>query len=139
VIALSIHSDRRFVTEMLKAGASGYLPKHCAFGELARAIREVMDERVYLSPKVAGGVVEDYMRHLNHASDSAFSVLAGRDREVLQLLAEGKSSKEIAKGLHLSVKTVEWYRREIMNKLGIHTMAGLIKYAIREGLTSPEA
>jgi two-component system, NarL family, response regulator NreC len=139
IIALSVHVDSRFVGAMVKAGAAGYLPKHCAFGELAIAIREVVQGRTYLSPKIAGDVMENYVRNLQPAGASAYEVLAPREREVLQLLSEGKSTKEIAAGLHVSVKTVEWYRREIMTKLNIDTVAGLVKFAIREGLTSSEA
>lgn len=138
IIAISVHVDSRFVGAMVKAGASGYLPKHCAFGELAVAIREVMQGRTYLSPKIAGGVMENYVRNLQPAGAPAYEVLAPREREVLQLLSEGKSTKEIAAGLHVSIKTVEWYRREIMTKLNIDTVAGLVKFAIREGLTSSE-
>jgi DNA-binding NarL/FixJ family response regulator len=138
IIALSVHVDSRFVGAMVKAGASGYLPKHCAFGELAIAIREVTQGRTYLSPKIAGGLMENYVRNLQPANAPAYEVLAPREREVLQLLSEGKSTKEIAVSLHVSIKTVEWYRREIMTKLNIDTVAGLVKFAIREGLTTSE-
>jgi two-component system, NarL family, response regulator NreC len=138
IIALSVHVDSRFVAAMVKAGASAYLPKHCAFGELTTAIREVTQGRVYLSPKITGGVVEDFVRNMQPAGAPAYEVLAPRERQVLQLLAEGKSTKEIAAELHVSIKTVEWYRREIMTKLNIETLAGLVKFAIREGLTSSE-
>jgi two-component system, NarL family, response regulator NreC len=138
IIALSVHVDSRFVGAMIKAGASGYLPKHCAFSELSTAIREVIQGRTYLSPKITGGLVENYVRNLQPAGAAAYEVLASREREVLQLLAEGRSTKEIAAGLHVSIKTVEWYRREIMTKLNIENLAGLVKFAIREGLTSSD-
>ena len=136
VIALSMHSDRRFVAEMLKAGASGYLLKDCAFEDLVRAIRAVIDNQTYLSPGVADVVVGDYVHRLSETDVSAFSILSGREREVLQLLAEGGTTNEIASHLHVSVKTIETHRRNIMKKLDIYSMAELTKYAIREGLTS---
>ena len=139
VVALSMHSDTLFVSEMLKSGASGYLLKDCAFEELARAIRTVVAGRTYLSPSVSGVVVNDYLHRLSKADfSSGLEVLTDREREVLQLLAEGKSTKQIALKLHISVKTVETHRRQIMNKLDIHTVAELTKYAIRKGLTSLE-
>jgi DNA-binding NarL/FixJ family response regulator len=142
VIALSMHSDRRYVAEMLAAGAAGYLLKDSAFDELATAIRAAAEGRVFLSQRVAGVVVDDYVRHLSgEVADMPASpgrTLSTREREVLQLIAEGDSTKEIANGLHLSVKTIETYRRNIMEKLDIHNIAGLIKYAVREGLASLE-
>jgi DNA-binding NarL/FixJ family response regulator len=138
VIALSMHTDRRFVSEMLKAGASGYLVKDAAFEELTGAIQTVTQGRVYLSEGIAGVVVQDYVRHLGggEVEVSPVAKLSPREREVLQLAAEGNSTKEIASHLGLSVKTVETHRRQIMDKLGIYNLAGLIKFAIREGLTS---
>ncbi len=136
IIALSMHSDRRFVVEMLKAGASGYLLKDCALEDLVRAIRVVMANQTYLSPEVAGTVVEEYVRRSPSGDTSAFSVLTVREREVLQLLAEGLSTKNIAAHLHVSVKTIETHRQHIMEKLDTHNIADLIKYAVREGLTS---
>ena len=139
VVALSMHSDRRFMAEILKAGAAGYLLKDGAFDELAGAIRTVIAKKVYLSPRIADVVVEDYVRHLPRNEPSAFAALTPREREVLQLLAEGKATKQAAACLHVSVKTVETHRRQIMTKLDIHSVAELTKYAIREGLTSVEA
>ncbi len=138
VIALSMHADRRFVINMLKAGAHGYLLKDCAFEELAQAIRLVMANKTYLSPGVAEIVVKDYVHRVPGPSQSAFSVLTNREREVLQLMAEGKSTSQIAELLHISVKTVETHRQQIMHKLRIRSVAELTKYAIREGLTSLE-
>jgi two-component system response regulator NreC len=138
IIALSMHSDTLFVTEMLRSGASGYLLKDCAFEELARAIHAVVAGKTYLSPSVSGVVVDDYLHRLSKADFSDSQVLTDREREVLQLLAEGKSTKQIALKLHISVKTVETHRRQMMNKLDIHTVAELTKYAIRKGLTSLE-
>jgi DNA-binding NarL/FixJ family response regulator len=138
IIALSMHSDSLFVTEMLRSGASGYLLKDCAFEELARAIRTVVAGKTYLSPSISGVVVDDYLHRLSKAVLSDSEVLTDREREVLQLLAEGKSTKQIALKLHISVKTVETHRRQMMDKLDIHTVAELTKYAIRKGLTSLE-
>jgi DNA-binding NarL/FixJ family response regulator len=138
IIALSMHSDTLFVTEMLRSGASGYLLKDCAFEELSRAIQTVVEGKTYLSPSISGVVVDDYLHRLTKADFSGSDVLTEREREVLQLLAEGKSTKQIALKLHISTKTVETHRRQIMNKLDIHTVAELTKYAIRKGLTSLE-
>ena len=138
VIALSMHSDRRFVAEMFKAGASGYLPKDCAFEELARAIRAVVAGGKYLSPEIAGVVVKNYVRHLTETDRSAPPSLTSREREVLQLLAEGKSTRQVASCLHVCESTVATHRQHIMEKLDIHSIAGLTKYAVRAGLTSLE-
>lgn len=138
VIALSMHSDRRFVAEMLRAGASGYILKNCAFGELVQAIRGVVRNEIYLSPSIAKQVVEDYKSQLSGKEARTSSPLSAREREVLQLLAEGKSTKDIAATLHVSVKTIEAHRQQIMNKLSLRSVAELTKFAIREGLTSLE-
>lgn len=139
VIALSMHSDTLFISEMLKSGASGYLLKDCAFEELREAIRTVMAGNIYLSPAISDVVVDDYLYRLSKTSSSdSGEVLTDRELEVLQLMAEGKSTKQIALGLYISVKTVETHRRQIMNKLNLHTVAELTKYAIRKGLTTLE-
>jgi DNA-binding NarL/FixJ family response regulator len=137
IIALSMHSDRRYVTGMLTAGASGYLVKDCALEELATALRTVMRGEIYLSPRIAGAVVESLRGAASPVGSSAqVAVLTSREREVLQLLAEGHGTRDIAARLHVSVKTVETHRRQIMTKLGIESVAGLTKFAIREGITS---
>jgi len=138
VIALSMYSDRRFVSGMLEAGASGYLLKDCAFEELVRAIRSVVSHQTYLSPKIAGIVVNRYIGKSPRTESSVFTNLTQREREVLQVLSEGMTTKEIAFHLNVSVKTVETHRRNIMEKLNIHSISELVKYAIREGLTSLE-
>lgn len=139
VIALSIHSNRRFVSDMLRAGASGYILKECLFDELVEAIRTVSKGGIYLSPRITGVVVDDYIKHLSGAGEgTGLSVLTEREREVLQLLAEGKSTKQVALELHVSSKTIESNRRNTMDKLDIDSIAELTKYAIREGLTSLE-
>ncbi len=135
VVALSAHSDRRSVREMLKAGATGYVPKQCAFQELVSAINNVAANHTYLSSRISGIVVEGYIHRPTEDDDTcAYSILTAREREVLQLIAEEKSTKVIAKELYVSPKTVEWHRSQLMNKLGIQSVAGLVKYAIREGL-----
>ncbi len=138
VIALSMYSDRRYVIGMLKAGVSGYLLKNCAFEELARAVSTVMDNQTYMSSKVADTVMQDYTRNLSIEDTSTVSALTTREREVLQLIAEGLSSAQIASRLFVSVKTVSTHRRQIMEKLNIYSIAELTKYALREGLTSLE-
>jgi len=138
VIALSMHSDALYVTEMLKSGACGYLLKDCAFEELTTAIRAVVSGKTYLSPSISGVVVEDYVHRLSRSGERVSDVLTGREREVLQLLAEGKTTKQIALKLHISAKTVETHRRQIMDKLDIHSVAELTKYAVRKGFTSLE-
>jgi DNA-binding NarL/FixJ family response regulator len=136
VIALSAHWDRRSVCEMLKAGASGYLPKRCAFQELVSAIQNVVLNRTYLSSQISGLVVDEYLHRAAEQGKSAYSVLTDREREVLQLIAEGKSTKRIATELFVSPKTIEWHRSQLMKKLHIESIAELVKYAISEGLTS---
>jgi len=138
VIALSAYADRRYVLEMLKAGAVGYVIKASAGTELIRAIRAVAAGQSYLCPEVAGTVIgsvrEAGMRHRAPAGQP--SPLGSREREVLQLIAEGHRSQAIAKRLSISVATVDTHRRNIMRKLQVHTVAELTKFAIREGLTS---
>jgi DNA-binding NarL/FixJ family response regulator len=138
IIALSMHSDTLFVTEMLKGGVSGYLLKDCAFEELAGAIRSVISGKTYLSPSISGVVVNGYLNRVAGFAPSR-SVLTDREREVLQMIAEGKSTKQTALKLHISVKTVETHRRQIMNKLNIFSVAELTKYAIRKGITTIES
>ena len=136
VIALSMHSDKRFVVRIFQAGAVGFLLKDCAWEDLTRAIRSVLGGQNYLSPEIAGVMMEDFVHHYSSPVDSPVSPqLTGREREVLQLVAEGWSTKKIAEHLYVSVKTVETHRRQIMKKLDIYSVADLTKYAIREGLT----
>jgi len=136
VIALSIHSNQRFISDMLKAGASGYDLKECVFDELLRAVRTVAAGDVYLSPRIAGTIVGSFLKHLSAEGQPKSAELTDRQRQILQLLAEGKTTKKIAIQLHLSNKTIEADRRNIMKKLDIHTIAELTKYAVRKGLTS---
>jgi DNA-binding NarL/FixJ family response regulator len=138
VIGLSMNSDRRYVLAMLAAGASAYLLKHAASEELTRAIHAVTAGRKYVSPLVADAVVEAAIRDLSPATTADAASLSVREREVLQLLAEGATSKEIAAKLGVAVSTIETHRRQIMDKLKLRSIAELTKYAIREGLTSVE-
>lgn len=136
IIALSMHKDGRYIAEALKSGAMGYLLKESAFDELIAAIRAVMKGQCYLSASITDLVIKDYIRHLEKTDSGIFTVLTRREREVLQSLSEGLSTKKIAARLEVSVKTVETHRAQIMAKLDIHSIAELTKYAIREGLTS---
>jgi DNA-binding NarL/FixJ family response regulator len=135
VIALSMYSEKRFVVEMLHAGASGYIPKNSAFEELIRAIYTVMDGQMYLSPSITTFVAKEYIQQSSKTNLLVFSILTSREREVLQLIAEGKTTKEIASILNVSTKTIETHRQHIMKKLNMHNIAELIKYAISEGIT----
>jgi DNA-binding NarL/FixJ family response regulator len=139
VLILSMHSDRQHVAQTLGAGASGYVLKDSAFAELAEAIRRVHQGSGYLSPGVTGDLITDYAERMNRSDQpSSASLLTPKEREVLQLVAEGHTTKEIAARLHVSPKTVETHRQHIMEKLGLRAVADLTKYAIREGLTSLE-
>jgi DNA-binding NarL/FixJ family response regulator len=134
VVGLSMHADREFVTEMLGVGASGYVLKNCPFGELVAAIRAAAAREVYLSPKVAGVVVNTCLD--GEAARFCGGNLTPREREILQFVADGKSSKEIAYALELSVKTVDTHRRQVMEKLKLFSIAELTHYAIRQGVTT---
>ena len=136
VVALSMHSDATYVGRMLQAGARGYLLKESAFDELSQAIENVTKGRIYLGRKIQGVVVGDYVERLSGNSSGPAVSLTNKEREVLQLVAEGKSTKEIAQALTITVKTVETHRHNIMDRLGIRSIAQLTKYAIRQGLTS---
>lgn len=135
VLALSEHSDSRFVRGILQAGASGYLLKDSVFDELVKAIHVVMDNGIYLDPEIAKTVVKGYLTNTGKEDADYCSVLRPREREVLQLFADGYTSREIGTILCISRKTVEAHRKNIMDKLDIHSMAELTKYAVREGLT----
>lgn len=134
VLALSAHGDRRMVRDALVAGATGYLLKDAATEELVEAIRAVLAGETYLSPRVADTVVQDYARSGGDSEKNAR--LSPREREVLQLMSEGKATKEVAMALGVSVKTAETHRRSIMEKLHLFSVAELTKHAIREGLTT---
>lgn len=137
IIMLSMHTDRQYIFESLRAGASGYVPKDVAFTELLEAIRVVSSGNTYLSPPLTGVVMDDYVRRAKGKQGaSELEKLSSREREVLQLIAEGKSSAEVAQVLHISIRTVDTHRHNIMEKLDIHSIAGLTKFAIRHGLCS---
>jgi DNA-binding NarL/FixJ family response regulator len=136
VIGLSMHSDRQFVAEMFRAGASGYLLKDSAFEELASAIRTVAKNQTYIAQTISGFLPEDGAAGATGNEPLVFPRLSDREREVLQMISEGKGTKEIAAELHLSAKTVETHRQHLMDKLDIHTVAELTKFAIRKGLTT---
>lgn len=135
VLCLSMHSERNFVLAMFKAGAAGYLLKNCAFDELTRAIYAVFSNKMYVSPQITHHVIDESLAKAVEKKVPS-RVLTPREREVLQLIAEGKSTKQIADRLHRGVKTIETHRRRIMQKLNIRSVAELTKYAISEGLTS---
>jgi DNA-binding NarL/FixJ family response regulator len=137
VLVLSMHSDEQYIFEALKAGAKGYVLKSAAVKELMTGIREVAAGRNYVSPSLASVVMHDYIRRAK--GDQVISQvdkLTAREREVLQLIAEGHSSAEVAKSLYISIRTVETHRHNIMEKLGIHSIAGLTRFAIRHRLCS---
>lgn len=136
IIALSMHSDKRYIIEMLRAGAAGYLLKDCAFEELADAIRAVYNGETYLNPSMSAMLIESCVRNPVDEKSSVFTVLSTRERQVLQLLAESNTTKQVAKILHISPKTVETHRAKIMSKLNLDNIAALTKYAVREGLTT---
>ena len=138
VIALSMHSSTMFVSDMIKAGVSGYMLKDCLFDELTEAIRIVCAGGTYLSPGVVSIVVNDYVNRLNNDAGMPLESLTEREREVLQLIGEGKNTKQIARQLHISTKAIEANRRKIMEKLHTNSVADLVRWAILGGLTSLE-
>ena len=133
VIALSMHADKRFVAGMFEAGAMAYLLKDCSYDELLQAVRQVLAGRTYLCSMISGVVIRDYIQRMRR---NETSVLSPREKEILQLMAEGSTTKRIADQLKVSVKTVETHRQHIMEKLNIFSIAELTKYAIKEGITS---
>lgn len=138
VMALTMYLTRTMVTRMLSAGATGYVAKGSSTAEMREAVRTVLSGRTYLSPQAAELVVDGFLGRFERRHSEAYELLSGREREVLQLLAEGRSTKEIADLLHISVSTVETHRRQIKRKLSIDNVADLIKFALREGLTTLE-
>ena len=134
VMILSMHKDESFVKEALKAGAIGYMIKDGAFSELLDAIKTIMAGKIYLSPTLNEIIVKGFVDKLRVENLNSLSVLTSREREVLQLIAEGKSTSQIGDIMCISIKTVETHRQNIMKKLNINTVAGLVKYAIQKGL-----
>lgn len=146
VIILSMHANEEYVLQALKAGAKGYVLKDSEKAELELAIRSVVRGKTFLSPAISGHVIEDYLARLSgkkgkenstSSEPSQYQALTPRQREILQMIAEGNTNKQIAQALNLSVKTVEAHRTQIMERLDIHETAGLVRYAIRTGLVSP--
>ncbi len=136
VLALSMESDRRFIVEVIEAGIHGYVQKDVAFAELATAIRTVMAGDIYLGPRISELIVKDYLQRVPDGLPLTYEVLTAREREMLQMIANGKNSKELAASFNISIKTVEVHRHSIMKKLNLYSIAELTKYAVREGLTS---
>jgi DNA-binding NarL/FixJ family response regulator len=138
VLMVSMHCDRWHIAEALGAGASGYVPKDAPSEDLRTAIGEVLAGRLHLSPSVAGVAIGDYVRRIQgHETAGELDVLSPREREILQLIGEGRSGSDIARLLHISVRTVDGHRRHIMDKLNVRTIVGLTKCAIRNGLCRP--
>jgi DNA-binding NarL/FixJ family response regulator len=136
VIILSMHATEEYVVQALRRGAAGYLIKDAAVGELAVAIRSILKGEIYLSSTISRNVIDTYLKRVGDKS-GPLDQLTSRQREVLQLIAEGNNTKEIAFLLKLSVKTVETHRGHLMQKLGIHDIAGLVRSAMRGGLVPP--
>lgn len=136
VLILSMHTTEDFVRRAIKAGAAGYLVKDSAPLELKMAITAVLGGEIYLSPRVSKHIVSGFLHGPPAQNESSMDLLTARQREILQLIAEGKSTKEIAFQLNVSVKTVETHRSALMDRLGIHDIAGLVLYAVRQGLIS---
>jgi DNA-binding NarL/FixJ family response regulator len=132
VLALSMHKDSVYVREILRAGARGYLLKDSEDGDLLRAIRAVYRGEAYLSPAISDAVLTDYRRHVSNPVD----LLTSREREILSMIAEGKTNKEIATALNLSVYTIESHRGSVMEKLNLHNTGDIVRFAIRNGLAS---
>lgn len=130
VLALSMHKDAVYVREILRAGAKGYLLKDCSPRDFLRAVRLVASGKGFLSPEVSEAVIDDYRKHVTNPID----LLTSREREVLQMIAESKTNKEIASAINLSVYTVEAHRGRIMEKLNLHSLGELVRFAVRNGL-----
>jgi DNA-binding NarL/FixJ family response regulator len=142
VIILSMHANEEYVLQALRAGAKGYVLKDAETSELEMAIRAVVSGKTFLSPLISGKVIEDYLDRLSGKKGSArdgncYAILTARQREILQLIAEGNTNKDVARKLTLSVKTVESHRTQIMERLNIHDTASLVRYAIRSGIIQP--
>lgn len=138
VLILSMHANEEYVMRALRAGASGYMLKDSATAELRLAIDAVLSGKTYLSPTISRSVIDSYLHRTGSGKKAALEQLTPRQREVLQLIAEGNSNKEIAANLNLSAKTVETHRAQLMERLDIYDVAGLVRFAMREGLIQPE-
>jgi DNA-binding NarL/FixJ family response regulator len=138
VLALSMHADARYAAGMLMAGAKGYVVKSAAYDELASAIRAVAQGQAFLSAQVANVVIDDYARRLARGDAAGPDALTEREREIVQLIAEGHTTRSIAESLGVSGKTIDTHRQNIMSKLDLHSVAEITRYAIREGLTQDD-
>ncbi len=138
VIAVSLEADRRFIVDALESGATGYVLKDSFFSELAAAIRIVAAGEIYLGPKITELIIRDYLQRVPDRLPLTFTSLTTREREIIQYIADGKNTKEIASIFKSSIKTIEVHRHNIMKKLNLYSIAALIKFAVREGLTSLE-
>ena len=138
VLMLSMHQNEEYVRQALRHGASGYMQKDAAPAELDLAIQAIRRGEIWLSPALTKGMLTEYVRHLR-GDEPPQGRLTARQREVLQLVAEGRSTKEIARRLNMSVKTVDTHRSQLMKQLDINDVAGLVRYAVREGLISPDS
>ena len=137
IVILSMHSDEGYVLRALKVGAKGYLLKDSAESDLIEAIKAVHEGKTFFSPEISKMLVEDYVREIRtRGAEDSYDLLTSREREILQLLAERKSNKEIALDLHLSLYTIETHRRNLQEKLNLHSLAELILYAVRKGVIS---
>jgi two-component system response regulator NreC len=137
IVILSMHSDESYVLRALKVGAKGYLLKDSAEGDLIDAIKAVHQGKTFFSPEISKMLVEDYVREIRtRGAEDSYDLLTSREREILQLLAERKSNKEIAQSLNLSIYTIETHRRNLQEKLNLHSLAELILYAVRKGVIS---
>jgi DNA-binding NarL/FixJ family response regulator len=137
IVILSMHSDESYVLRALKVGAKGYLLKDSAEGDLIDAIKAVHQGKTFFSPEISKMLVEDYIREIRtRGAEDSYDLLTSREREILQLLAERKSNKEIAQVLNLSIYTIETHRRNLQEKLNLHSLAELILYAVRKGVIS---
>lgn len=136
ILALSMESEHRFIVEVLGAGACGYVLKDTAFTELADAIRRVHSGDTYLGPRISELIIKDYLLHIRGGLATTHNLLTPREQEMLQMIADGKNSKELSAAFDISIKTVEVHRHRIMKKLNLYSIAELTKYAVREGLTS---
>lgn len=138
VLCLSVHTEKLLVAAVMDAGAAGYVLKDCLYEELVRAVRAVVAQQVYISPGIAGVLIQAYRERQGAGHKSAFSELTGRELEVVQLIAEGHTTKAIAERLHVSAKTVGTHREHILQKLHLNGTADLTRYAIQEGIVTVE-
>jgi DNA-binding NarL/FixJ family response regulator len=137
IIVLSMHGDPQYIAEALRAGATGYVLKDAAFSELLSAVRDVVEGKMYMTPAVSNTAFQDYVRRVrNEVPPSGLDLLSARERQVLQQIAEGKTSAETGRTLHISAHTVDTHRRKIMEKLDLHNVVDLVKFALKHGLTS---